>query len=37
MFTLTVLEILLFDDRSVLSHAQRGTGNERIKREKDFR
>ena len=31
MFTLTVFEILLSEGRSVLSPAQRGTGNERAK------
>ena len=31
MFTVTVFEILLFEGRSVLSSAQRGTGSERFK------
>ena len=30
MFTLTVFEILLFEGRSVMSPAQRGTGNEKF-------
>ena len=31
MFTPTVFEILMAERRSVLSPAQRGTGNERVK------
>ena len=31
MFTLTVFELLLSENRSVLSPAQRGTGSERVK------
>ena len=31
MFTVTTLVILLFKGRSVLAHAHRGTGSERVK------
>ena len=31
MFAFTVFEFLLFENRSVLSLAQRGTGSERVK------
>ena len=31
MFAFTVFELLLFENRSVLSPAQRGTGSERVK------
>ena len=31
VFTVTVFEILLFEGRSVLSPAQRGTGSEKVK------
>ena len=36
MFTLTVFEILLFEARSALLPAQRGTRSERIKGGKDY-
>ena len=31
MFTLTVFEMLLFETRSLLSHAQRDTGSKMVK------
>ena len=34
VFTVTVFEILLYEGRLLLSPAQRGAGNERVKQEK---